>query len=48
MEYSQNENIIFIENEMELNVKEMNIEEEIVGTLQQIEISKWKVVKLKK
>jgi hypothetical protein len=40
MEYSQNENIIFIENEMELNVKEMNIEEEIVGTLQQIEISK--------
>jgi hypothetical protein len=30
---------------MELNVKEMNIEEEIVGTLQQIEISKWKVVK---
>ncbi len=45
MEYSQNENIIFIENEMELNVKEMNIEEEIVGTLQQIEISKWKVVK---
>jgi hypothetical protein len=40
MEYSQNENIMFIENEMELNVKEMNIEEEIVGTLQQNEVSK--------
>jgi hypothetical protein len=40
MEYSQNENIMFIENEMELNVKEMNIEKEIVGTLQQNEISK--------
>jgi hypothetical protein len=31
---------MFIENEMELNVKEMNIEEEIVGTLQQNEVSK--------
>ncbi len=31
---------MFIENEMELNVKEMNIEKEIVGTLQQNEISK--------
>jgi len=40
MEYSQNENIMSIENEMELNVKEMNIEKEIVGTLQQNEISK--------
>jgi hypothetical protein len=40
MEYSQNENIMSIENEMELNVQEMNIEEEIVGTLQQNEISK--------
>ncbi len=39
MEYSPNENIMFIENEMELNVKEMNIEEEIVGTLQQNEVS---------
>ncbi len=40
MEYSQNENITFIENEMELNVKKINIEEEIVGTLQQNEVSK--------
>jgi hypothetical protein len=40
MEYSQNKNIMSIENEMELNVKEMNIEKEIVGTLQQNEISK--------
>jgi hypothetical protein len=39
MEYNQNENIMFVENEMELNVKKMNIEEEIVGTLQQNEVS---------
>ncbi len=30
---------MFVENEMELNVKKMNIEEEIVGTLQQNEVS---------
>jgi len=37
MESSQNENIISIENEMELNVNEMNIIEEIMGTLEQNE-----------
>jgi hypothetical protein len=30
MKSNQNENVVFIENEMELNVNEMNIEEEIV------------------
>ncbi len=37
MDSSQNENIISIENEMELNVNEMNIVEEIMGTLEQNE-----------
>jgi hypothetical protein len=37
MEYGQNENIISIENEMELNVNEMDIVEEIMGTLEQNE-----------
>jgi hypothetical protein len=32
MESSQNGNIISIENEMELNVNEMDIVEEIMGT----------------
>jgi hypothetical protein len=34
LEFSQNENITSIENEMELNVNEINIEKEIVGTLE--------------
>jgi len=32
MKSNQNENVVFVENEMELNVNEMNIEEEIVET----------------
>jgi hypothetical protein len=37
MDSNQNENIISIENEMELNVNEMNIIKEIMGTLEQNE-----------
>jgi len=37
MKFNQNENVVFIENEMELNVNEMNIEEEIVETLKKNE-----------
>jgi hypothetical protein len=35
MESIQNKNIIFVKNEMELHVNEMNIEEKTLGTLEQ-------------
>jgi hypothetical protein len=37
IKYNQNKNVVSIKNEMEVNVNEINIEEEIVGTLEQNE-----------